>query len=91
MENTERGTRKKYTKEFKLEAVRMLEAGERIRQTDREGSGHRQRPGLQMAQGVRRLGRAGLPRQRHPTGRGVGAASQGESPRCERIGKYFEK
>lgn len=29
MENTERGTRKKYTKEFKLEAVRLLEAGER--------------------------------------------------------------
>jgi transposase len=29
MENTERGTRKKYSKEFKLEAVRMLEAGER--------------------------------------------------------------
>jgi len=29
MENTERGPRKRYTKEFKLEAVRMLEAGER--------------------------------------------------------------
>ncbi len=29
MENTEGGTRKKYSKEFKLEAVRMLEAGER--------------------------------------------------------------
>jgi transposase len=29
MENTEKGTRKKYSKEFKLEAVRMLEAGEK--------------------------------------------------------------
>ena len=29
MENTERSTRKKYSKEFKLEAVRLLEAGER--------------------------------------------------------------
>ena len=29
MDNTERGTRKKYSKEFKLEAVRMLEAGDR--------------------------------------------------------------
>ena len=29
MENTDRGTRKKYSKEFKLEAVRMLEAGEK--------------------------------------------------------------
>jgi transposase len=29
MENTEKSTRKKYSKEFKLEAVRMLEAGEK--------------------------------------------------------------
>ena len=29
MENTEQGTRKKYSKDFKAEAVRMLEAGER--------------------------------------------------------------
>ena len=32
MDNTEKGTRKKYTKEFKLEAVRMLEAGDRTGQ-----------------------------------------------------------
>jgi len=29
MENTQQGTRKKYAKEFKLEAVRMLEAADR--------------------------------------------------------------
>jgi transposase len=29
MENTEHSTRKRYSKEFKLEAVRMLEAGDR--------------------------------------------------------------
>ena len=29
MENTEKSTRKKYSKEFKLEAVSMLEAGDR--------------------------------------------------------------
>jgi len=29
MENTEKSTRKRYAKEFKLEAVRMLEAGDR--------------------------------------------------------------
>jgi transposase len=32
MENTEPSTRKKYSKEFKLEAVRMLEAGDRTGQ-----------------------------------------------------------
>lgn len=29
MENEDRGTRKRYSKEFKLEAVRMLEAGDK--------------------------------------------------------------
>jgi transposase-like protein len=29
MEETGKGTRKKYSREFKLEAVRMLEAGDR--------------------------------------------------------------
>ncbi len=29
MENEDKGTRKRYSKEFKLEAVRMLEAGDK--------------------------------------------------------------
>ena len=32
MENTEKSTRKRYSKDFKLEAVRMLEAGDRTGQ-----------------------------------------------------------
>ena len=44
--------RKRYTKEFKLEAVRMLEAGEKSGHQIEKDLGDRQRPSVPMAQGV---------------------------------------
>jgi transposase-like protein len=79
MENTENkgnGTRKRYTKEFKLEAVQMLEAGGKAgTQIERDlgiGSGQ-----VYKAEGAGLARPAGFPRQRQSPRRRAGEAAQG--------------